>query len=78
MEEIIRRLKELIEEIADIPQDEIEEESALMDDLELSSLEVLSFIAAVEDAYKLKIPERSMRRFVTVEDVAEYVWDAVK
>lgn len=71
--EIVNTLIGLIHKVTDIPEEEISAESALMDDLDMSSLEVMTSIAALEKMFKLKIPMKQMRKFVTVGDVADYL-----
>lgn len=72
-DELFNKIKEIIVDITEIDSAEISENSSLLDDLSLSSMEVLSVIADVEDAFSLKIPEKELRNFVTVSDLADYV-----
>ena len=44
-----------------------------MDDLALSSLEMLNGLLMLEDTYGIVIPEKYLRRILTVEDVARVV-----
>ena len=73
MENIIEYIKRLIEEIADIPQEDIAAESSLIDDLDLSSLEILSIISEVEKKYSFKVSESEMLSISTVEELAEII-----
>ena len=49
---------------------EILPESNLMDDLALSSLEMLNGLIMLEDTYDILIPEKCLKRMITVADVA--------
>lgn len=75
LQSVIENIMSIIENVADIPQDEMEPDSAIMDDLELSSLEVITMIAQLEKQYKTKIPEKELRNLITIEDLANYLVD---
>lgn len=49
---------------------EITAESNLMDDLSLSSLEMLNSLILLEDKYGIVIPEKALKRMLTIGDVA--------
>ena len=72
-EEIFNKVKEIIVDVTEIDSGEIKEESSMMDDLSLSSMEVMTVIAEVEETFSLKIPEKDLRNFVTVSDLVDYV-----
>lgn len=71
--EIISKIAAVIETVTDIPASEIQPESALMDDLELSSLEVMTSIADMEKVFHIRFMEKELINIVTVEDVVECV-----
>lgn len=50
---------------------EVKPESNLMDDLALSSLEMFNSLLILEEKYGVSIPERALRRMVTIRDVAQ-------
>ncbi len=59
----------IIEEVADIPKDEIEQESSLIDDLDLSSLEIMTIINNVSRKFSVKITEQQILEIETVADI---------
>ena len=73
MESIIEFIKETIEEVADISKDEINAESALIDDLDLASLEIMSIISEIEKKYSIKVSESEMLSISTVNELADVV-----
>ncbi len=73
MEKIIEEIKVIIEEIADIPKDEIDYTSAMIDDLDLSSLEIMAVIADVENRFSIRITEDEMLSISTVEELARII-----
>jgi len=52
---------------------EIGPESDLMEDLSVSSLEMLTALMNLETQYHIVIPERELKKVVTVGDVARLV-----
>lgn len=69
------KVYELICEIIEMPEDEIEEEHALMDDLDISSMEIMTMIADLEEYFHITIPENAMRELATVGDIIDYIYE---
>lgn len=69
-EEIILKIADVVEDVTDIPASDIHADSVLMDDLELSSLEVMTTLADLEKVFHIRFKETELMRVVTVEDVA--------
>ncbi len=70
---IIEELKRIIEDIADISADEINGDSSMIDDLDLSSLEIMSIISEVEKKFPVKISEDEMLSISTVKELSEII-----
>ena len=64
-------LKKIIEEVADIPVDEIENDSSLIDDLDLSSLEIMTILNNVSRKFGVKITEQQTLEIETVGDIVK-------
>ena len=62
-------------DVAEIAPEDVNENSVLMDDLDLSSMEILTVVADLEETFGLRIPEKELRNFVTIADVADYLAD---
>lgn len=75
--EIIAQILAILEDVAEISPDDVHEDSVLMDDLDLSSMEILTIVADLEEAFGLRIPEKELRSFVTISDLADYLSDHV-
>jgi len=70
---MIEKLKEILraylgEDIADIGPD-----SVLADDLGLDSMELFELVSTIEEQFGIEIPDRMLLKFVTVQDVVEYL-----
>lgn len=75
---IMKKLKAIIADTADLDPAEISADASLMDDLDLSSMEVMTIVAELEDTYDLRIPEEKLFSFITVGDMAKYLAAKVK
>ena len=52
---------------------EITMDSSLVDDLGLSSLEVISLVSSFEDEFDVEIPDRLIPKMRTVKDIVTYL-----
>ena len=52
---------------------EITAESALVDDLGLSSLEVINLVSAFEEEFNIEVPDRVIPTLRTVGDIVAYL-----
>lgn len=75
--EIIAQILAILEDVAEISPEDVSEDSVLMDDLDLSSMEILTIVADLEEAFGLRIPEKDLRSFVTISDLADYLSEHV-
>lgn len=74
MNEIYSRLAAIIEDVADIPQDEFNEDSSLMMDLDLASLEIMAIIARIEKEFSIKFTEDELLSVETLRDAVEVIF----
>lgn len=75
-EDILKRVIELFSTMTEV--EEITEGSELIDDLEISSMDVLFLISSLEEEFKIQVPEKSIRKMVTIGDVAEVIASLMK
>ena len=64
--EIISQILAILEDVAEVSPEDVNENSVLMDDLDLSSMEILTIVADLEETFGLRIPEKELRNFVTI------------
>lgn len=62
--EIISQITAILEDVAEVSPEDVTESSVLMDDLDLSSMEILTIVADLEETFGLRIPEKELRNFV--------------
>lgn len=77
-EEVLQGIIKYWERIIDDDTIEVLPESNLMDDLELSSLEMFNSLLALEDEYGISIPERALKRMFTIKDVAQVLTEIIQ
>ena len=78
MEEVIEKIKDIIVDISDISRDDINEDSAMIDDRDLSSVEILSIVADIENEFSVKISEDELLKISTVKEIAELISNKMK
>lgn len=74
-ETILNRVIELFSTMSDA--EEITADSEVIEDLGISSMDVLFLIASLEEEFKIKVPEKQLRQIVTVGDVADIIAELV-
>ncbi len=67
----------MLERIAEIlskyTKEEITVESTLVNDLGLSSFDIVSIVTAFEDEFDIEISDRDIRTLVSVADIMDYI-----
>ena len=54
-------------------EEEITEDSSLMEDLNLTSLDVVSMVGEFEDVFDIEIADEDIPELTTVKDVLKYI-----
>ncbi len=78
MEKITEEIKSVIEDVAGIPANEIENDSSFMDDLDLASLEIMAMVAEVENKFSIRLAESEMLSIENIAELAELVESKIK
>ena len=76
-QEILSGLAEIIEEIADVPADEVTPDKTFVDDLDIDSLSMVEIAVAAQDKFGVEIPDDQLKDLKTVQDVVNFVSKAV-
>lgn len=72
-ENTIETVIEIIEEVTGISHEEIKEDSTFFDDLDLTSLEIMSIVGELERKYSVRITEEELVSVRTVKELAEVI-----
>lgn len=68
-EEIIK----IIAGIVEVPEKSINENTNLLADLDLESLDLVTLISEIETKYELEIPDKEIKKIQTVGDIINYL-----
>jgi acyl carrier protein len=72
-EEVLTKIKSVVAEKLNVGEDQVTEEAKFVEDLGADSLDQVELIMALEDEFKLKIPEEEAEKLTTVEAAVSYV-----
>lgn len=73
MNEVLDRVKRLIEGRFDVPPSHIRAASDLRDDLQLDSVDRVELVMAAEEMFSVEIGDEDMEGLRTVQDLADLV-----
>jgi acyl carrier protein len=77
-EEIQQKLMEMAAEQAGVPVLQVTPATHFVNDLEFDSLDTMEYAMAVEDFFKLSVPDEDVEKLTTVEAVANFVVEQLK
>ena len=73
MDDIEQRVKKVIAEQLSINEADIKNESAFIEDLGADSLDTVELVMALEDAFKIEIPDDQQEKLRTVQQAIDYI-----
>ena len=73
MNDIEQRVKKDIAEQLSINEADIKNESAFIEDLGADSLDTVELVMALEDAFKIEIPDDQQEKLRTVQQAIDYI-----
>ncbi len=76
-EEIFEKIKNIIVDLLQVPEDSVTLESHFIDDLGADSLDLVELIMGIEEEFNIEIPDGEAEKVVTVGDVVEYIKENV-
>ena len=68
-----KELIKIIAGIAEVPEKSINENTNLLADLDLESLDLVTLISEIETKYELEIPDKEIKKIQTVSDIINYL-----
>jgi acyl carrier protein len=78
MSEILEKVKKIICEQLDVPEDNIVLSASFVDDLGADSLDQVELIMAMEEEFNVSIPDEDAEKIATVQDAVDYITKALK
>ncbi len=73
MNDIEQRVKKVVAEQLSINEADIKNESAFIEDLGADSLDTVELVMALEDAFKVEIPDDQQEKLRTVQDAIDFI-----
>jgi acyl carrier protein len=71
--ETFNQLKGLIVELLEVDESEVVPGASFADDFNADSLDIIELITAVEDTFKIEIPDEDAEKLQTVQDALDYI-----
>jgi acyl carrier protein len=71
--ETFEQLKGLIVELLEVDESKVIPEASFADDFNADSLDFIELITAVEDTFKIEIPDEDAENLQTVQDAIDYI-----
>jgi acyl carrier protein len=72
------RVRKIIVEQLEVSPDKVKAEASFADDLKADSLAVVELVLALEEAFKIEIPDEDTEKIKTVGDVINYITSHAK
>lgn len=72
-ENVEERVRKIIVEQLEVAPDKVKPEASFADDLKADSLAVVELVLALEEAFKIEIPDEDTEKIKTVGDAINYI-----
>ncbi len=74
---MIDKIIEILSEFTELSTEEMNENTELVNDMGLNSLDVVNVIVAFEDEFNIEIPDRIIKDLRTIGDISKYIEENV-
>jgi len=71
--ETFEQLKKLVVELLEVDEAKVVPEASFAEDFDADSLDIIELISAVEDTFKIEIPDEDVEKLQTVQDALDYI-----
>ena len=68
---MLERIRNILVEFVEMPKESITEETTLVGDLGLSSLDVMDIVVAFDEEFEVEIPDRKVLEIVNVSEMIQ-------
>jgi len=75
---MFERIKKVVVEQLDVPEEQVTLEASFVDDLGADSLDIVELVMALEDEFDISISDEDAEKIVTVNDAVQYVTEYLK
>lgn len=71
---MLEKLKEILNETVDVDKEiDINENTVILRDLDVDSLDMVELVCAVEDEFDIEIADKKIKSIVTIGDLIDYI-----
>ncbi len=77
-EELLKKVKAIVADKLSIGEDQVTESASFIEDLGADSLDTVELVMALEDEFKLDIPDEDAEKLTTVGKALDYILSRVK
>lgn len=74
---MIDKIIDILSEFTELSTEEMNENTELVNDMGLNSLDVVNVIVAFEDEFNIEIPDRIIKDLRTIGDILKYIEENV-
>jgi acyl carrier protein len=72
------KIRKIICEQLDVPENDVVPEASFVDDLGADSLDQVELIMAMEEEFDVSIPDEDAEKIATVQDAIDYIKNAIE
>ena len=70
---MFEKLRSIILEYADYPEDKITPQTEFLADLQLSSFDIVTMVGEIEDEFDVEIPTEDLNDLYTIQSLMDYL-----
>lgn len=78
MDDVEQKVKDIIVEQLGVSPDQVSGEASFIDDLGADSLDTVELVMALEEAFKIEIPDEDAEKMEKVGDALQYIRERAK
>jgi acyl carrier protein len=78
MKNVESRIQKIVSDQFDSLEQNVTTTTKFDDDLGMDSLDAVELVMALEDEFELEIPDEAAEKFITVQDVIDYITNNAK
>ena len=73
MSTVEQQVKAIVAEQLGVKQEQVTNDASFVDDLGADSLDLVEMIMALEEEFKVEIPDEDAEKIITVKDAQDYI-----
>lgn len=75
--DIFKQVKKILCDQLDLEEEQVNEDSEVIDDLGADSLDIVDLVMTLEEEFDTEIPDEDIENLKTVGDIVKYIEDRV-